>query len=276
MNINNMGINNMPNAPMNFNNQLGINLMNMGNLNNDNNSLYIKNIIKPYEDKIKELEEKLRQKEFEIACLKNQLICNNQMNMMANQINQISPMMNPPIQKDEISVEFENKEYSETKKIKCRLDELVFSMINKYSRRYLINESDYIFLYYGKKLNEKLTVSECGIEDNSKIIVINKKNLKKSDSAKIKEDKKRFVYNLIFDNKIIKCYNDKTIENSIKKFFERTNFNYNDFLINNIWFLYNASKIIRSDLEKTLEQFFGLDRLNPRIVVHYTNNLIGN
>ena len=93
---------------------------------------------------------------------------------------------------------------------------------------------------------------------------------------KLRKVKKGFVYNLNFDNKIIKCYNDETIENAIKKFFERTNFNYNDFLIDNICFLYNASKIVRSDLEKTLEQFFGIDRLNPRIVVHYTNNLIGN
>ena len=64
MGMNQMGMNQMNNNmgmnPMNFNNQIIMNNMcNMpiGNILDDN-SLKIKNIVKPYEDKIKELEEK--------------------------------------------------------------------------------------------------------------------------------------------------------------------------------------------------------------------------
>ena len=49
--------------PIHFNNKTGINnLTNMGNIFNDINSLKVKNLVQPYEEKIKELEEKLDKK----------------------------------------------------------------------------------------------------------------------------------------------------------------------------------------------------------------------
>ena len=184
MDINQMGINlmsnNMEMNPMNFNNQIIMN-----NMGFDDNSLKIKNLVKPYEDKIKELEEKLRQKEFEIACLKNKLDENNilipnqigkiDLNIM-NQINQMNQMglmmMNIPNESELITLFFEDKNGKSCKEIKCCFDELIISVINKYCRSNFIEKDDCKFIFNGKKIVENLTVSENVITNNSKINVI--------------------------------------------------------------------------------------------------------
>ena len=65
-------------------NQMGMNPMEMNNFPNqinqmdmDNTTMNIKNIVYPYEKKIKELEEIIRQKDFEITVLKQKLNKNN-------------------------------------------------------------------------------------------------------------------------------------------------------------------------------------------------------
>ena len=74
--MNQIGMNPMIINPIGFN-QMGINPISMNNQMNqmgmDQTTMDIKNIVKPYEDKIKELEEKIRQKDFEIAVLKQKL-----------------------------------------------------------------------------------------------------------------------------------------------------------------------------------------------------------
>ena len=138
MNMNN----NMNNNQMNFNNQMGMNnFMNMGNIFNDTNAFKIKNLIKPYEDKIKELEEKLREKEFEIACLKNKLNENNgnrDENIM-NPMNQmmVNPMMNNMKSGncDEILEIYFQKDENLNEKIRSSFDELIISVINKYCKK---------------------------------------------------------------------------------------------------------------------------------------------
>ena len=82
---------------MNMNNQMNMNAYNQSKLTDsmymtgifmDENALRIKNIIKPYEEKIKQLEEILRKKEFEIIILKDKLKTykKNMMNKMNNNI----------------------------------------------------------------------------------------------------------------------------------------------------------------------------------------------
>ena len=81
-------------------NQNGMNNNMMNPMNFDQTAINIKNIVKPYEDKIKELEEIIRQKNFEITVLKQKLnnsnLNNNFMNMHLNPMlmNQnLNPMM---------------------------------------------------------------------------------------------------------------------------------------------------------------------------------------
>ena len=66
------GMNNMGFNPMIMNNMNNMGINNQTNLM-DENTLRIKNIIQPYENKIKELEEIIMQKDFEIAILKDKL-----------------------------------------------------------------------------------------------------------------------------------------------------------------------------------------------------------
>ena len=77
MNMNNhirMNMNKPIDVNMNLNNNIGcIDSMNMTGLMMDENTIRIKNIVKPYEEKIKKLEDILRKKEFEIVVLKDKI-----------------------------------------------------------------------------------------------------------------------------------------------------------------------------------------------------------
>ena len=100
--INPMGMNPMGMNPMGMNpmgiNPMGINPIGMNNQMNsigvDQTTINIKNIVKPYEDKIKELEETIRKKDFEITVLKQKL---NQQNSNINVMNMgVNPMILNP------------------------------------------------------------------------------------------------------------------------------------------------------------------------------------
>ena len=100
--INPMGMNPMGMNPMGMNpmgiNPMGMNPIGMNNQMNsigvDQTTINIKNIVKPYEDKIKELEEAIRKKDFEITVLKQKL---NQQNSNINFMNMgVNPMILNP------------------------------------------------------------------------------------------------------------------------------------------------------------------------------------
>lgn len=267
---------------MNLYNQFGPNnLMPMENL--FNNNFRIQNIVSPYEEKIKELEEKLRQKDFEIACLKdniNQQNMTSQMNMM-NQINMMMQMqmMNEPSEK-QITLNFQKKDELNNQQIKCSYDELVISVINKYCRRNDIEKDNYTFIYNTKKLNENLTVSECGLTDNS-FINIFKKNSFNTNKVKgneiIKDNSPRL--NIVFLNTSgirinIKCKYNETIRDAIKKYLIKMDLDEDVFINKKIMFLFNAQLINpRSDI--TIKEFFNGNH-SPSIIVNDTKGLLGN
>ena len=90
-NMNNLGMNPMCMNPMQMNN-MGMNMQ--SNLM-DNTAMHIKNIIKPYEDKIRQLEEIIKQKDFEIIVLKEKLNKNNLNNNLMNMNPMMGMNMNP-------------------------------------------------------------------------------------------------------------------------------------------------------------------------------------
>ena len=92
-NMNNLGMNPMGMNPM-FMNNMGMNMQ--PNLM-DNTALNIKNIIKPYEDKIRQLEEIIKQKDFEIIVLKEKLNKSNLNNNLMNMNPMMGINMNPMI-----------------------------------------------------------------------------------------------------------------------------------------------------------------------------------
>ena len=124
--------NNNNNEMMGINNNMGMNINMMDQTTNimmDDNALRIKNIIKPYEEKIKELEETIRKNYLKIAILNdklNQNNNNNQMLMMNNNMIDNSDM-------EKIELVFENMFIMHSNpKIKCLNDELMESVINRY------------------------------------------------------------------------------------------------------------------------------------------------
>ena len=100
MPMNQIGMNQMQMNPIGINNQLN----QFNQLDMDNTTMNIRNIVQPYEKKIKELEEIIRQKDFEITVL-NQKLNNlnsninsiNNINLMNMNINPMMPNINIPI-----------------------------------------------------------------------------------------------------------------------------------------------------------------------------------
>ena len=86
------------------------------------------------------------------------------------------------------------------------------------------------------------------------------------------KNNQNIIFSGNFGNINIICSKDETVEDAIKKFCQRRNEKYNKYLFNKYIFLYNADKI---NLKKKIREYFDFTP-NPRIVVHETNNLIGN
>lgn len=168
-------INNMMNQiginPMGINNP-GMNPFGMNPNGIDQTYINIKNIVKPYEDKIKDLEEKIRQKDLQITVLKQKL---NNINSNINLMN-MNPMMmlqnNPPnIMPDN----FEQQQKKNDSKILIiiKTQNNIFShyghegdklstLYEKYSiKGWLTN--------YYKILDKGLTLKENGLKDKSVI-----------------------------------------------------------------------------------------------------------
>jgi len=294
---NQMGMNNQMNNPMGMNN-----FMLMQDQYMDYNKLRIKNIIMPYENKIKDLEEIIRQKDFEITCLKDKLnlqLPNNmnqqflnfnpmmdQTNQMINQWNQ----MNPIIPWKNVNDSNENKEIIFNKEefkisIQCRNDEKLKSVIDKYQFKSDIERDSYEFIYNSKKIDENLTVKECGISNKDIIFVIKKgesKDMMKNLEI-IEQQNKKDISNDIFEikneNKICVHFDSSNgsktiipinakakISDLLKLFLHQTGLNRKD-----IKFLYNGSLLSCDDyriIKEVLEK-------DSTITVFDTSNVIG-
>jgi hypothetical protein len=169
---NSMMMNQMPmmnqmnnNQMMGMNNNI-INNMKMDTMNQttnimmDESALRIKNIIKPYEEKIKELEETIRQNYLKIAILNDKL--------KQNKNNQMLMMNNNDI--DIIELIFQMN-LMNSSKIKCLKDELMDSVINRYCKKNFCDRNSHQFFYMGILINKNLTASEVGLMNGSIITV---------------------------------------------------------------------------------------------------------
>ena len=197
MNLNmNMNIN-----PMGMNNQL------MPNLAMDDSAMRIKIIIEPYEKKITELESIIKQKDFEIVLLKDKLnaFTNNQMMMnFQNNMNIMNPMMmnndgnlindfnfnmvnnnnnmnlnllnnNGILLKDWIiNFNYKNKNYPE----ECNSRETIKTVSERFCNKIGIKYNGHKFIFNGNYLLKKLTLVECGLVNDSTILVIEKERVK--------------------------------------------------------------------------------------------------
>ena len=191
--------------------------MNMTGLMMDENTIRIKNIVKPYEEKIKKLEDILRKKEFEIVVLKDKIkqiekkninpmimnsidnvmimaqINNNNNNMMINPmnvnmmnqfgINMINPIMMNQIEEG-MNPTIENNisinfYFKEELifTIKCSTDEKFKNVIQRIKNKIGYIEKP-LFIYNAKKINEDLTIAEAGITNNSNIFIVETKGIK--------------------------------------------------------------------------------------------------
>ena len=273
--INPMGMNPMGMNPMGMNpmgiNPMGINPIGMNNQMNsigvDQTTINIKNIVKPYEDKIKELEETIRKKDFEITVLKQKLNHqNSNINFMNMGVNQMIP--NPNMNSMFIGENFneilgdkgneiyliiktENNELN----IKCFEKDKISVLRDKYK----IIDGVLIFNY--RVLSNKLSFMDYDITNSS---IIQVKSLESASPI-----------NLIFtDSKGFRCNialsKDCPLNIALFNFFlyKKDIFELIYLLMgrSKVIFTYNAEKLSIRD-ETPIHIFFKSP--NPRIIVSY-------
>ena len=235
-------------------NQMGMNQIGMNNqqnqfnqINMDNTTLEVKNIVQPYEKKIKELEEIIRQKDLEIAILKQKLnkksSNNNFMNINPMMMSQnMNPMVIPGFfqqpfedkgEKLEILLKTENGDF----KTECFEKDKVSILFEKNN----INNGALIYKY--KKLNNELTFKENGIKKFYSIIYLKNDiklicfkdtrgmafNLQLSDDCPLQL---AFIYYLIKSDNVDYLLEIIKGNNAVR------------FTRNNVWFNFNNSELI--------------------------------
>ena len=203
---------------MNLNNNVNINPMGMNNqpipnLAMDFSAMRIKAIIDPYEKKITELEQIIKQKDFEITLLKEKLydITNNQMMMnMQNNMNIMNPMMmnnngnfvnnfnfnmanncnnmnlnllnnnNNILLKDWIiNFNYKGKNYTE----QCNKEEKLEAVYKRFCNKLGIKLTAHKLIFDSLPPPKDMTLIECGIYNNSKILVIEKERVKSDNDS---------------------------------------------------------------------------------------------
>jgi len=199
----NMGMNNQMNIGMNNQNeQMMANFM-------DYNNLKIKNIIKPYEEKIKKLEKEIMDKDFEIASLKDKLynmfninqnppffnpIMQQMMQMNINNMN-LMPNNNNEDKKKNVwyrTIKFRWKSKNATVSVQVKSDDKIQTAIQKFCSKANCDKSLFSFIYNSKIISDNLSISEYGISDGDEIIVDEKKKtnqLKNLSSHESSSDK---------------------------------------------------------------------------------------
>ena len=268
-----LGNNNMINNRGSINNNeisgMNTNIMNLSATMNqmmDENTMRIKEIIKPYEDKIKELEETIRKNTFQMVLLKQKLkqkgnVNKNQMNLMGmNMVNSDNDIIQISFQYD-LNV-FQN--------VKCLNDELFESVVNRYCRKYNKNRNGLEFYFFGNIINTSLTLSELGIYNNSLINVQSTMNQMNFGVPNNFVDMNIFNLNtenrinLVFKYKEEKCLiflkQSSTVEDSLKEFLKKKQISDNE--SKKLIFLYNDKKLELNDKRRLGEVFIGIGFIN--------------
>ena len=140
--------------------------------------------------------------------------------------------------------------------------------------------------FNGKKLNENLTVAESGINNNSKINVIKKYDLKNSDLEDNNINKNnKFIYTFSFEDwtglKInVFCRGDEILKDVIIKYCNKKGLLFDKILLNEYYFLLNGQKISIVDFNLPIKNFLSKYRVvccsNQKIYLVNAQNLIGN
>ena len=176
------GMNPMMSQDININQSMGMMM--------DEDEIRLKEIIKPYEDKIKEQEETIRKNNFNLLLLKEKLIKlekhynklkieksqmmmnNYKNNNMNNNLNKsmINNMNENVFDNDIIHILF-NYGKNIIKKIKCLKDELIESVINRFCRLNNLDRNKLNFSLQSPILNTLIPISEIGLSNNSIIDV---------------------------------------------------------------------------------------------------------
>ena len=281
-------MNNM-NANQMMNNQL------MTNLSMDNTSLKLRAIIDPYEKKITELEKQLKEKDFEILVLNEKLeqyknkemLMNNQINLN-NNINMINPMMNnsnvnwvdcynnlgnnnfmnfglaninnlnnnnDDPSKWKIIFSYKGQDYKEL----CHFDEKTGRAFRKFCRKIGIKFKNVKFIHNAKGIYTDLTFAEAGIDNGSKIQVIEEKKINNIDDDEEEENEESDTegickcegpkINVLFKDTWGRERNmvfsiEHSIDTILKKYLARIGKMYLYFeKSNKIWFLINATQL---------------------------------
>ena len=149
----------------------------------------IKSIVEPYEKKIRDLEDKLLQKDFEITVLKEKLFNaeNNPSNFMNMGMNMgmgmepsfmnINNMFNNNFQEEKendiIKLEFKISDTNQKIELRCFTDD-EFDYVQKKVLKNLNVTGEIKFTFNGKPINQKLTVSELGMNNGSVIDITSK------------------------------------------------------------------------------------------------------
>ena len=129
-------------------------------------------------------------------------------------------------------------------------------------------------------------MAESGINNNSKINVIKKYDLKNSDLEDNninKNDQK--IYNFTFEDWIgliinVACGDDEILKDVIIKYCNKKGLLFDEILSEKYYFLFNAAIIPIGDFNLTIKNFFSkcgvVDCQNQKINVFNAQNLIGN
>ena len=238
---NNNQMNNFNQRSMNYNNHM--NNMEMSNFMMDENELIIKELIKPYEDKIKELEETIRKNNFDLAVLKDKLY-----RIKRNNIN---------VDNDIIEIKFQYQ-IMFNQKVKCLKDELIESVINRFCKKYNFRRNNFNFYFLNQLIDTNLTVSEFGITNFSIINVINKQqsynNFQMRNDLNQNPDE---MVNLIFSYKgqkiLVFLNKNSTVKEALIAFLNKVGISQENSSV--LTFLYNGKKLLLSD-NSTLKEVF--------------------
>ena len=303
MNINPMGMNNqlMPNLPMDY------------------SAMRIKAIIEPYENKIIELEKIIKQKDFEITLLKEKLndFTNNKMMMnMQNNMNIMNPIMmnnngnfinnfnfnmannsinmdlnllnndNNILLKDWIiNFDYKGKNYTE----QCNVEEKTESVFKRFCDKYGIKLTSHKFIFNSLPLSKQLTLSENGILNDSKILIMEKERVESDDDSFYCYSDKEcengcecegIRYNVMFKHsnglgKTINIGKEHSIGLLIKSYLRMIPTNEFSLLYNSsLWGFFNYSFDCRIDGKKKVKDIFS-NNINPIVVVNNIKNLTG-
>ena len=230
--------------------------MNMQNQFMNINTQAIEGIIQPFKEKIKKLEEELMQKDIEIAKLNYTILQMKQMNPMNQMNNQFNPMNMPMLNYPMFNPMFQAgnqmnmagnmnmanipKETIKKKKIKrlnlrfkegtnfeipiqCTSNEKMESIIDRFCLKAGIIKEEYKFIVNGNKVKMNLTIDKNGINNENKVIYVEKKDEKdyieeknNKDIMEEKNDDSDYEYEYEYEDEDNKGICNDIIKDNVK------------------------------------------------------------